>query len=649
MKCAYSENGNSKCQFEHLDHILSHSVYMDEKFWCPFHAPIYDKDGYPTRKGDWLEDSKKWFYSKISELRQNAIANQDKLDLSGVVFPKNAKFQGIEFPEVDFSQTQFNGIARFENILFRGNANFHEAKFEGQTLFQNTAFEGRKTLFSGAKFHSDEPISFSGTKFLNGDFDFRDAEFSGKADFTNAKFNGGIADFQNATFKAGAQFEGADFNNSGTNFKNVKFKGKAYFRLTKFKKDKVDFREAEFLEADFSEVRFTNKGADFQGTRFNGRADFRDTYFEGNVIFQNAQFIGGEAIFWDAKFQENADFSRTKFIGGDAWFNRVTFNGQNADFSHAEFSDRQAAQFPEVIFNSSAIFVNTRFSDWGAHFLNTEFNGGYADFQNARFEGDAIFLNAQFRSERIQFQGSCVKGYVDFTSPGNNSDIDAFHGEADFSGAEFLDNVSFNNRKFRQETSFKACIFHKAPRFHDCQLHQETDFIDARFLDTASPGSAMAYRTLKQDMEEKRARQEQLRFYALEMKSRRSEERRKFLKFISWLYEATSDYGQRIFLPLAWLGFLYLIFTLIYAAYFKELLNLDAASILPQSLHFSIRQIIRPFGVFASSSLSEFFGETPSANLLSLPLIIAASLQSFLSLALLLLSALAARWRFKIG
>ena len=112
----------------------------------------------------------------------------------------------------------------------------------------------------------------------------------------------------------------------------------------------------------------------------------------------------------------------------------------------------------------------------------------------------------------------------------------------------------------------------------------------------------MAYRTLKQDMEEKRARQEQLWFYALEMKSRRSAEKIKFLKLLSWLYEATSDYGQRIFLPLAWLGYFFLLFTLFYAAYFMELLELDTARILPLSLQFSIKQIIRPFGVFGPSS-----------------------------------------------
>ena len=94
---------------------------------------------------------------------------------------------------------------------------------------------------------------------------------------------------------------------------------------------------------------------------------------------------------------------------------------------------------------------------------------------------------------------------------------------------------------------------------------------------------------------------------------------------------------------------MFALFTFFYAAYFKGLLELDVAKILPLSLQFSIKQIIRPFGVFGSSSVSGYLGAIPSSGLSSLPLIIAATLQSLLSLILLLLSALAARWRFKIG
>ena len=369
-------------------------------------------------------------------------------------------------------------------------------------------------------------------------------------------------------------------------------------------------------------------------------------YFKGMLSFELLISAELTPSFQRANFKNGVNFLNAKFSGGEVDFKNSQFNGQDTNFQNVVFSG--GANFQYVKFYSlSKRFQNTLFSEW-ANFRYAEFSNRQTIFKEAKFRSLADFHNAQFIGD-INFEKAKFKNKADFEFSGSNVEIDAFQGEVDFSGTEFLDEVSFNNRNFRQETSFKNCTFHKAPRFHDCRLHQETDFTDSRFLDTASPGSAMAYRTLKQDMEEKRARQEQLTFYALEMKSRRSAERRKFLKFFSLLYEATSNYGQRIFLPLAWLGYLFVLFTFFYAAYFKGLSDMDVASILPQSLHFSIKQIIRPFGVFSSSSPSGFWGKISPSSLLTLPLIIAATLQSLLSLVLLLLSALAARWRFKIG
>ncbi len=575
MKCAYSENGNSKCQFEHIEHIknvLHLSVLADGKWWCPFHAPSYDKDGHPTEKGDWPDIYRKSIHEKILELREDALAKQEKLDLSGVVFPGDADFQDVEFPEVDFSHARFEGRADFKNTSFIGEF----------TRFRNTQFGGE--------------ANFEEAKFSGSFADFRDTEFSEKVFCIKTRFDGD-ASFRDALFYQSTTFQDSRFIRN-TSFRGVEFKEDAFFPRTEFNGN------TSFLGAQF------NEAVSFRDANFNHIVRFRNAQFKGNARFQYVQFSRGQSDFRNARFNKKAYFTNSTFSISGTLFRKTEFN---------------------------------RIAD----FQNTQFNGA-ANFQNAKFNENARFKDSQFKLW-ARFIAAQFRGHADFTSSGNNTEIDAFQDEVYFDGAKFLDNANFNNRKFQQSTNFRECFFHKAPRFHNCSLHQETDFADARFLDTSSPGSAMAYRTLKQDMEEKRARQEQLVFYALEMKCRRSEEKRKFLKFISWLYEATSDYGQRIFLPLAWLAFFFLFFALIYAAYFKVLLNLDAASILPQSLRFSIKQIVRPFGVFTSSFPDGIFGKIPPTSLLSLPLIIAATLQSFLSLVLLLLSGLAARWRFKIG
>ena len=133
------------------------------------------------------------------------------------------------------------------------------------------------------------------------------------------------------------------------------------------------------------------------------------------------------------------------------------------------------------------------------------------------------------------------------------------------------------------------------------------------------------------------------------MKSRRSAEKRKLVKFLSSLYEITSDYGQSISRPMLWLGLSFAFFAIIYAILFLAvpMVDCEKTDILVLTSRFSLEQMIRPFGALNSLLLPEFLKKVSPANLLSLRLI--AALQSFLSLALLLLSALAARWRFKIG
>lgn len=560
MTCAYRQRDNSKCQFEHQEQYhYNRPAIIEGERWCHFHAPLEDKNGNPTSKRKWVPDEIRRFYKGILELYESSVTKQEKLDLSGVVFPGNADFHGMEFSEVDFSFARFEGEADFSGAIFKNKANFRYVHFAGATT------------------------NFGNTKFL------------AQADFRNTRYNGGDTDFNNAIFNQNARFEFARFKSEETSFSNVQFNGDANFRGTEFSGINTKFLHATF-----------NKRANFHNVKFTG----------GTVEFQNSEFRGQDTNFLDAAFK-----------GG--------------------------AKFQDVLFNSLATsFQNTLFNEY-ANFHNAKFIDGEAIFKKAEFSSAAIFQNAQF-SGSVYFQNSRFKNRADFTSPGNNDDIDTFQGKVDFSSAEFLGDaffeVSFNNRKFLQATSFRTCTFRKAPDLHNSNLHPDTDFKDARFWDT-SPDSIMTYRTLKRDMEEKRARQAQLMFYALEMKSSRRIEEKKVLKFISWLYEATSDYGQKIFLPLIWLGYFYVIFTILYAVFLKELIagNCNMREILILSSHFSLEQILHPFRALEVSSISKCLGNTPDSNLWRFGLSITTALQSVLSFIFLGLGALAVRWRFKIG
>lgn len=104
MTCAYSQSGDYKCQFEHqFRYQYNGPIIIGGELWCQFHAPLEDKNGNPTYKRKWIPDEIKRFHKGISELRESSVTKQEKLDLSGVVFPGYANFQGAKFLEVDFS------------------------------------------------------------------------------------------------------------------------------------------------------------------------------------------------------------------------------------------------------------------------------------------------------------------------------------------------------------------------------------------------------------------------------------------------------------------------------------------------------------------------------------------------------------------
>lgn len=287
-------------------------------------------------------------------------------------------------------------------------------------------------------------------------------------------------------------------------------------------------------------------------------------------------------------------------------FHEAVFNDK-ADFFNAVFND--SANFKRAIFNGEINFIGAEFKS-GAEFTMAAFNG-WTEFTKATFEGLA------------DFRGRAIDG------PGPRN---IFHCVS-FEGTTFKEGTMFSNRRFLDWTSFEGATFHVAPEFHNAELHQDTNFAGTDFQDTASGHAARAYRTLKLAMGNVRARDEEAMFYAKEQKSlRHRDDTPKSVQFLSALYEITADYGRNVWLPLAWLGGITVIFWIIYLT----------SGLFPApetALDFTVTQIVRPFSVWAAN----YKGAIPTSWKLF------ASLQSVLSLGLVTLFILAVRRRFRLN
>lgn len=324
----------------------------------------------------------------------------------------------------------------------------------------------------------------------------------------------------------------------------------------------------------------------------------------------------------------------------------------SADFSNASFSDHTS--FSNLAFNGPASFDKAKFEGW-TFFVGTNFGkfvsfsgakfGIFVDFSNSLLGGTAIFTDVTFTGA-AWFKASRAKDtYLDFLG-------------INFLNAEFGGQVSFENRRFTSSTSFDNVTFKDRVTFHGCELHQGMSFHKARFLKTKDWDDQrtvlleQSYRTLKLGMETLRARNEEVMFFALEMDCRR--QRSDVPRLERWtasLYKSFSDYGQSLSRPLYWLGG---ITVFIGALYFYLLWAMASpppthiwggAPELTSVITFTLEQMFRPFFVW-STSMTESFLAFVKAHPLLIPIL--ASLQSLATIALLTLSLLALRRRFKM-
>ena len=348
--------------------------------------------------------------------------------------------------------------------------------------------------------------------------------------------------------------------------------------------------------------------------------DFSDTLFEAafyaeGFVFPHVDFgsatFSGSADFESATFSHYAGFSSTSF-SGDALFDRTTFSG-SADFRSATFSGN--ADFESATFSRYAGFSSTSFSG-DALFVNATFGRiasvTSANFSSATFSVRAYFLNATFN-------GSATFVSVNFSSR-------AYFVNVEMKGPTTFDNVQFSeppqcfNAKLHEGTTWHGVRWPETPRV----VEQARQFIDA-------------YARLKLEMDKLKNHEDELNFFALELRCRRVVEG--FWKGLPIaIYGGLSDYGRSYERPLV------LIAAVLLVGAFLAALHLVGfwAPIPGRAFGLSFANTFSVLGIHREFTNPDTIKSYPEW------LTVVATVQSILGIVLLFLFGLGIRNRFRI-
>lgn len=290
--------------------------------------------------------------------------------------------------------------------------------------------------------------------------------------------------------------------------------------------------ELDCIANDFA-ARCKTVPVDFPLPSVNEVINFKNVEFVRESNFNNYLFTQ-DTYFDGATFSDGADFEDTQF---SRW----------ARFENAIFSDRAA--FKGATFGLSAAFNSATFS-------------GVADFEGATFSGVANFQNATFSKS-------------------------AAFGSATFSGEAILVNA-----EMKGETSFEGAIFKAAPpKFFGAKLHEGTVWRGVKWPtpNTAAEAGPFidAYERLKLEMDRLKKHEDELNFFALELRSRRV----LLGLWKGWpilVYGAVADYGRSYWTPLGWLCGIAFVGGLLLLPYFDLALGQPLGSSIGQSFGLSL-------------------------------------------------------------
>jgi uncharacterized protein YjbI with pentapeptide repeats len=151
----------------------------------------------------------------------------------------------------------------------------------------------------------------------------------------------------------------------------------------------LDFTGVVFDGGDFTEAEFNGGNISFTGAVFTGFVDFCDARFSATVSFARAKFCDGCGV----------NFGLTRYLSGLVLFDNADFRGGDIVFTYAEFSGARVN------------FASARFS--GAHisFTYAEFSGSHVSFVSAKFTGGTVDLAfADFRIGTVSFPKALFTG-----------------------------------------------------------------------------------------------------------------------------------------------------------------------------------------------------------------------------------------------
>lgn len=336
--------------------------------------------------------------------------------------------------------------------------------------------------------------------------------------------------------------------------------------------------------------------------RTDGEGWVADCTFGGCVVFET----------------KASSFSIVRSIFEKSFDLRPTTVSGEILISHVQFRDR--TWFRGLKGSGKLAFRNCQFG------FGVDLTGvvcGAMEFIGIRSEGAIIADDARLLRGLSMHACNVESLTLDaFSLSDEHRSIQQLH----FSKVQIAGTLSVKTRSLGPSV-FEEVTFGRAPDFRGATLHQATSFIDCDFYDGPGAVDAECYRYLAHVSADMRMRNEEGTFVVLQQRAtRKGLSWCQPVRWLSWLYDVVSRYGQSIGRPLFW----------VLLMFESSLITYQSAlsCSLGEALKRTFQNIFQPFGVWRAE------GTTAGA-------LATGSVFSFGFVALLYLLALGLRWRFK--